>query len=214
MAIDGADIGRADRAAARAMHVKPWHAGHESSPDRQRPPHVTTGGQVPIPPLNNAPRLVPRRRVGRAGSQRDGDVVASSANAHRRSIDERREKGEARCRGPLRAGGMGPISCRRRELLRMSKVVKAPRGTPGKRPPAPSLKSRHSVVRRVARARTVDHLNGDGQSSRSARRVHSAVPSRSRRQAAHRRRLGTNLPNLILGENPRQHHRDAARRHT
>jgi hypothetical protein len=52
------------------------------------------------------------------------------------------------------------------------KVVKAPRGTPGKKPPAPAVRSRHSVrVVRVARARTVNYLSGDGQ-SRCSRRVH------------------------------------------
>jgi hypothetical protein len=67
--------------------------------------------------------------------------VASCSNAHRGSIDDLRAKGEARCHGPLRAGAEPPMSFRCREL-RMSKVVKAPHGTPEKKPLAPSVKSR------------------------------------------------------------------------
>jgi hypothetical protein len=64
MAIDGADIERAARPAAGAIDIEPRRARHEGSPDRRRPPHVPAGGQIPIPPLNDAHCIVPRSLIG------------------------------------------------------------------------------------------------------------------------------------------------------
>jgi hypothetical protein len=55
MAINGADVERADRAAAGAVNVKPPHASHQRGPDRRRPPHVAPGREVLIPSLDDAP---------------------------------------------------------------------------------------------------------------------------------------------------------------
>jgi hypothetical protein len=60
MAINRADVERADRAAAGAVNVKPRHAGHEGGADRRRPPHVASSRDLLVPAHDHTPRLSDR----------------------------------------------------------------------------------------------------------------------------------------------------------
>src|ERR1700730_6868545 len=105
MAVDGADIERADRLAAWAVDLKPRGARHEGSPDRRRPPHIPARRERPIPPLYDARRISPPSFIGRAGPQRGGYVISPASNGHGGSVSQPK-------------GGPGPVVPPHRHLIR------------------------------------------------------------------------------------------------
>jgi len=52
------------RAAAGAVHVEPWHARNQRRPDRWRPQHVSTGGKLLIPAIDDGLCLGARGAIG------------------------------------------------------------------------------------------------------------------------------------------------------
>jgi hypothetical protein len=63
MAVDLSKINCPARAAARAEHVEPWRPRDQSGPDRRRPQHVTAGGKLLVPTLDDGLRLGARGSV-------------------------------------------------------------------------------------------------------------------------------------------------------
>jgi hypothetical protein len=52
--VDLSKINRPARAAARAEHVEPGRPRDQRGPDRRRPQHVTAGGKLLVPALDDA----------------------------------------------------------------------------------------------------------------------------------------------------------------
>jgi hypothetical protein len=64
MAIDGAKIDGAASCAARTEHIEPGRPGQQRPPDRWRPQHVTTGGELIVPALDQGLSFGARGLVG------------------------------------------------------------------------------------------------------------------------------------------------------
>jgi hypothetical protein len=82
MAIDGAKIDGAARCAARTEHIEPGRPGQQRRPDRWRPQHVTTGGELIVPSLNDSLSLGARSSVGGCLLGVRLDVESPRANSY------------------------------------------------------------------------------------------------------------------------------------
>src|SRR5271170_2906687 len=74
MAVDGSQVDSPARAAAGAVHVEPWRSGDQRRPDRWRPQHVSAGGKLLIPAIDDGLRLGARSGIGHLPLGLDIDV--------------------------------------------------------------------------------------------------------------------------------------------
>ena len=86
MTIDGAQINRPARPAARAEHIEPRRSGDQRSPNGGRPQHVAASGHSSIPAVDDELCLEARGPVSLELGSSGLDVEPSSPYAHGASI--------------------------------------------------------------------------------------------------------------------------------
>jgi hypothetical protein len=147
MAVDLSKINCPARAAARAEHVEPWRPRDQSGPDRRRPQHVTAGGKLLVPTLDDGLRLGARGRVGIPPLGSCANVESPRQHSHRGRIAEslrlikwrnaRLGSGanhEGACRAFSTILHIGVFERRRRSYWRRSLTTRSRRPQPSKSP--------------------------------------------------------------------------------
>jgi hypothetical protein len=76
--VDRPNIDRSICAAARAMNVKPWHAGSDCAADSRRPQHALPGLDRGVPSLDDTHRIIMGSLLGRACAHVEGKAVGAS----------------------------------------------------------------------------------------------------------------------------------------